>query len=130
MTGINIPVYGEYPNLWQRGLIQARIRERAGHQCEQCGMEFQPGTNLAVDQTRRNGHPIVGTVHHINGNKSDCSYNNLVFLCQSCHYTLHLVGWIPGGDLPKIWRNKPPEWITRRGLPFRYNLQLVLLDRE
>lgn len=118
---------GEYPNLWKRGLIQARVRQRANHCCEQCGMEFHEGTNLAVSHLRKNGHPFIGTVHHIDGNKSNCSLNNLVYLCQRCHYRLHLYGWIPGRDLPLAWRNQPPEWVTRRGLPYQFNLQISFL---
>lgn len=125
-TKLKIATSGEYPHLWVRGLIQARVRERAGHRCEHCGMEFREGTNLAVKARRRNGHPIVGTVHHIDGNKSNCSWSNLVYLCQRCHYRLHLYGWTPGADLPLAWRNEPPRWITARGLSYRFNLQMVL----
>lgn len=128
MTGINILTYGEYPHLWERGLIQARIRELANHRCEHCGMEFHQGTNLAVSVKRRDGHPLIGTVHHVDGNKANCSYRNLVYLCQRCHYTLHLIGWIPGKPMPRQWFNRPPLWVVKRGLPFTINPQLVLFD--
>lgn len=130
MNGINIWTIGEYPNLWRRGLIQRRIRELADHRCEHCGLAFIPGTNFAVAHKRRDGIPVVGTVHHINGDKANCSYRNLVFLCQKCHYTVHLLGWKPGAVLPRIWRNKPPRWVLLRGLEFKLNPQLVLFDDE
>lgn len=123
---LKLPTSGEYPNLWVRGLIQEKVRERAGHRCEQCGMPFHYGTNLALIEKLRNGHAVVGTVHHINGNKADCSCRNLVFLCQRCHYRLHLWGWVPGAPLPLAWRGEPPRWIISRGLPYRENLQRLL----
>lgn len=130
MSGLNIPTRNEYPNLWKRGLIQSRIRDRAEHRCEECGMPFIPGTNLACTHRRKNGQAFVGTVHHIDGDKSNCSWRNLVFLCQRCHYRLHIWGWIPGKPLPLAWRNQPPMWVIRRGLAFQENPQLVLLDTE
>lgn len=123
---MKIKTSGEYPGLWQRGLIQNRIRERADHRCEECGIAFQPGTNLAVDAVRVNGLPLVGTVHHIDGNKCNCSLRNLVFLCQRCHFRLHLFGWTPGDELLRIWFNQPPHWIIARNLPYLPNPQLAL----
>lgn len=123
---LKIETKGEYPNLWVRGLIQERIRFLANHRCEECGMPFHYGTNLALIEKQRNGHAIVGTVHHINGNKSDCSRRNLVFLCQRCHYRLHLLGWTPGAPLPLAWRGEPPRWVISRQLPYRENLQQTL----
>lgn len=125
---LKIETKGTYPGLWQRGLIQARIRERANHRCEECGMPFHYGTNLALIEKNRNGHAVIGTVHHINGDKANCSWSNLVFLCQRCHYRLHLFGWVPGRPLPLAWRNIPPRWIRERGLSYQDNPQNVLLD--
>lgn len=87
-------------------------------------MAFQEGTNLAVSVQKRDGHPFVGTVHHIDGNKANCSMKNLVFLCQRCHYRLHLWGWTPGRILPKRYGQTPPAWITARGLPYIPHPQL------
>jgi hypothetical protein len=67
-------------------------------------------------------------VHHIDGNKSNCSMSNLVFLCQRCHFRLHLYGWIPGKPLPLAWRNRAPQWILARNLSFAQNPQMVLID--
>jgi len=108
----------DYPELWKRGLIQPRVRERAGHRCEQCGMEFHEGTNLAKTATRADGRPMIGTVHHIDEDKQNCSMNNLVYLCQSCHFTIHLGWWYPGKVLLKSWDNEPPRWVVERDIPY------------
>lgn len=128
MRGLKILTSGEYPDEWKTGVIQAEVRALAHHQCEQCGMAFQEGTNLAVSVKRKNGQPFIGTVHHLDGNKSNCELANLIFLCRRCHFRLHVYGWIPGQELPLPWRNQPPAWVIQRGLPYRFNRQLVLLE--
>lgn len=105
----------EYPNLWIRGLIQERVRELADHKCEHCGMEFEEGTNIAKTVKRRDGHAMVGTVHHINMDRADNRMVNLVYLCQRCHWTVHLIGWKPGRMIPPRWRNNEPRWLVERG---------------
>lgn len=125
---LKIETTGAYPHLWERGLIQTRVRERADHRCEECGMPFRSGTNLAIQAEQKGGHPIVGTVHHIDGNKSNCSSRNLVFLCQRCHYRVHLLGWVPGAMLPLAWRGVPPRWVRERNLPYQENLQPLLFN--
>lgn len=93
-------------------------------------MVFREGTNLAVSVLKKDGHPFVGTVHHIDGDKANCSMNNLVFLCQRCHYRLHLWGWTPGRMLPKVYGQTPPPWITARGLPYIPHPQLQMFSKE
>lgn len=115
----------DYPQLWKRGLIQVRVRLRAKHRCEHCGMEFHHGTNLAITARRRDGHPVVGTVHHIDNNKANCTKINLVYLCQICHVFVQW-RWQPGDVLPLKWHNIPPSWITRRGLPYQLHPQQKL----
>lgn len=105
----------DYPMLWQRGLIQKKVRERANHQCESCGMEFHQGTNIALDAIRSDGKPMVGTVHHIDENKQNCSMNNLVYLCQSCHFTIHVYRWHPNKPIPAKWNNTQ-RWIIERNI--------------
>lgn len=119
---------GSYPQLWVRGLIQANVRKRANHRCEQCGMEFIEGTNNAKYDLRSNGYPIIGTVHHIDFNKSNCSMNNLVYLCQSCHYTVHLYDWSPGQEIPLRWLWDMPRWIDERQLPYLIPKQMKLWE--
>lgn len=120
--------HDDYPNLWKRGLIQAQVRKRANHCCEQCGMEFDEGTNLATTATNATGKPIIGTVHHIDMNKQNCSINNLVYLCQSCHTRVHGYRFVPGAFLPLCWCGDVPGWITDRDIPYQENRQLPLFE--
>lgn len=92
---------GEYPPDWLTGEIQRRIRDMANHHCEECGLEFEHGTNLSIQ--RKKGRRVIGTVHHIDWNKSNCTDDNLVYLCQACHYRIHLQGWKPGLRAPRAW---------------------------
>ena len=65
----------EYPDNWKE--IATRIKEAAGWKCERCGAAHGPC-------------PCVLTVHHLNGDKSQCEDWNLAALCQVCH--LHIQG--------------------------------------
>lgn len=105
----------DYPMLWQRNLIQPQVRKRADHKCESCGMEFHEGTNIAVDAIRSDGKPMIGTTHHIDENKQNCSMSNLVYLCQSCHFAIHVNHWKPGKPFPEKWRGLH-QWIFDRNL--------------
>ena len=58
-----------YPMDWTITLRRA-IRERDHYVCRLCG---KPQGDIAHD------------VHHINYNKTDCSPENLITLCRSCH---------------------------------------------
>jgi 5-methylcytosine-specific restriction endonuclease McrA len=52
-----------------------RIRARDGHRCRICGKEdFQN---------------VVGIVHHIDGNKKNQSWDNLILVCVDCHRKIH-----------------------------------------
>ena len=54
------------------------VFERGNWSCQECGMSNEQ-------------HIVIFnkfiTVHHISGNKKDCSLNNLVTLCLRCHVT-------------------------------------------
>jgi hypothetical protein len=117
---------GDYPPEWLTGKIQRAIRERAGHRCENCGLEFEHGTNKSIEE--RNGRRVIGTVHHIDWNKSNCTDENLVYLCQSCHYIIHLWGWKPGVKPPFSWVYGIPKWVSDRGLCDLPIYQLSLFD--
>jgi hypothetical protein len=62
---------GKYPGNWRS--ISERIRIRDGRQC------WNPACIHAVTESTR----LV--VHHINYNKSDCSPENLMTVCESCN---------------------------------------------
>lgn len=88
-----------YPEDWET--IAARVKERAGWRCEHCGHPHDP----------QSGHTL--TVHHLDGNPSNCTFENLVALCQKCHLSLQ-ARYIPG----QLWLPivPPPSWAKRRGL--------------
>jgi len=118
-----------YPLAWNSGLIQADIYARAGWRCEHCGMQFPEGSTKACDSRRRDGLPMILTVHHLDGVPSNGDYTNLVALCQRCH--LHVQAtWRPGQPLPPAWENLP-IWMIVRGIqPDRTFIQLRLWKDE
>lgn len=63
-----------YPKNWKE--IAERIKAKAGWRCERC-------TN---PNDRATGHVL--TVHHLDGNKSNCEDWNLAALCQRCHLAI------------------------------------------
>lgn len=90
---------GEYPVNWPE--IAIAIKTAAGWICEHCGHPDHA----------ESGHVL--TVHHINGDPANCSWTNLVALCQKCH--LHWQArFTPGQQfLPGI---EIPAWMIKRGL--------------
>lgn len=68
------PSCNTYPPDWP--LIALRIKEKNGWKCERCG---HPHDVLTAH---------VLTVHHLDGNKSNCAEWNLAALCQRCHLTI------------------------------------------
>jgi 5-methylcytosine-specific restriction endonuclease McrA len=63
-----------YPKDWPQ--ISARIRERAGQKCEDCGV-----ANYSI----RDGSKIVLTVAHLDHTPENCADENLRAWCQRCH---------------------------------------------
>jgi 5-methylcytosine-specific restriction endonuclease McrA len=90
---------GVYPEDWAE--IAARVKESAYWQCENCGHRHDPAAGRCL------------TVHHLDGDKSNCVHENLVALCQVCH--LHIQARFYPGQLmlPGIAR---PFWMFERGL--------------
>jgi hypothetical protein len=62
---------GNYPPDWPQ--IAQRIKDAAGWICERCKHPHDLPS----------GHVL--TVHHLDGNKSNCADWNLAALCQRCH---------------------------------------------
>ena len=60
-----------YPDDWEE--ISRRVKEEAGWRCEECGHpdSYEDG--------------YVLTTHHQDGDKTNCSRENLKALCQRCH---------------------------------------------
>ncbi len=88
---------GRYPDDW--AAIAQAVKRLAGGRCEACDHPHD----------RETGHVL--TVHHLNGNKSDCRYSNLVALCQRCHLRVQ-AAYIPG----QAFMFTPPAWARARGL--------------
>jgi len=61
---------GGYTSDWAS--ISSKLRSELNYTCEQCGIDLNSESKLLH-------------VHHINGNKSDNSRNNLRALCADCH---------------------------------------------
>lgn len=64
---------GEYPPDWPE--IALAVKEANGWKCERCSAEHGPP-------------PKVLTVHHLDGDKSNCELFNLAALCQRCHLSI------------------------------------------
>ncbi len=88
----------DYPSNW--GEIAASVKEAAFRRCENCGHpDSFPGRVL--------------TVHHLDGDKSNCEDWNLVAMCQRCHLSVQAKYRVGQLALPGIER---PAWMTKRGL--------------
>lgn len=82
---------GEYPPDW--AAIAIRVKEDAGWRCVRCRHHHDVTT----------GHML--TVHHLDGDKSNCAWWNLLPLCQRCHLT------IQGRVVPeRAWLYEHSEW--------------------
>jgi 5-methylcytosine-specific restriction endonuclease McrA len=120
----------DYPAEWSAGQIQAEVRALAHHRCEQCGLPFRPGTNVAITAMHADGRPVLGSVHHIDYDTTHNTWRNLVYLCQNCHAQVTGFGWKPGDTVPLAWKDDIPAWITARQLPYGENPQLRLFDDD
>jgi 5-methylcytosine-specific restriction endonuclease McrA len=61
----------DYPSNWRE--IAKAVKQANGWKCERCGHAHDVDT----------GHVL--TVHHLDGDKSNCQRWNLSALCQRCH---------------------------------------------
>ena len=94
---MRLNIRGEYPA--NRDELHDQVRSEAGCRCIRCG---HPDDAPAIRKDGREAraicdvrctHPNDGkmrilTVHHLDGNKSDNRWWNLLALCQSCHLTV------------------------------------------
>ena len=65
---------GTYPENWDE--IARAVKQAANWKCIRCA---------------RAHNPVIGyclTVHHFDGNKSNCEWWNLLALCQRCHLSI------------------------------------------
>jgi len=89
-----IPVRGKYPSDWKE--IAKRIKKRNNFHCERCGIKDSHNPN--------NGNML--TIHHMDGDKSNCADWNLMCLCQRCHLHMQHINIYQGWLFPKSF----PEW--------------------
>lgn len=69
--------YKSYPKLFLSGELRNSIRNRDNHKCQ--------FPNCDYDDTK---NKMKLDVHHIDGNKKDCSNRNLISLCRKHHASL------------------------------------------
>lgn len=70
---MRLSIRGAYPPDW--AAVAQRAKEEAGWRCVRCGMKHGPC-------------PAMLTVHHLDGNKSNGAWWNLLPLCQRCHLSV------------------------------------------
>ena len=83
---------GTYPNDWKA--LATQVKDEAGWHCVRCGHVHS-----------REGWRIL-TVHHLDGDKSNCRWHNLAALCQRCH--LHIQGKVV---MSRTWMFEHSEWM-------------------
>lgn len=92
---MRLPITGHYPDDWR--VLAERVKDEAGRRCIRCG--HPEGDRIKGEQKilaacdGRCTHPTDGklrqlTVHHLDGNKSNCRWWNLLALCQFCHLSV------------------------------------------
>lgn len=108
---------GEYPTNWPD--VALVVKRSAGWRCVRCQHRFHDMEKRDLDcdpiclSTGRCRHRIIVhregahnfTVHHLDGNKSNVVWWNLLALCNSCHLTIQ-AKLIP--ERPYLWEHS--EW--------------------
>lgn len=119
---MRLSIRGEYPA--NRDELHDQVRAAAGNRCVRCG--HPQGDRIASGAEYFAGvsddrcrilvacgpfctHPKdlklrVLTVHHLDGDKGNSAWWNLLALCQVCHLTIQ-AKVIP--DRPYLWEHKP-----------------------
>lgn len=87
----------DYPDNWEE--IANDIKDQAGWKCEHCGHPHDTVSGYML------------TVHHLDMNKANCTYENLLACCQRCH--LHIQAVYKPGQLMLF---DPYPWAVKRGL--------------
>lgn len=103
----------DYPDNWPE--IANRVKERAGWRCVRCGHPHEsPLERILCDENCKpdkhpgglnDGRQRVLTVHHLDGDKSNCADWNLAALCQVCH--LRVQGKV---KMEQYWMFEHEEW--------------------
>jgi DNA-directed RNA polymerase subunit RPC12/RpoP len=84
---VRLTIRGTYPPDWPA--IAERVKSKAGYRCIRCGHPAErPSARVACDygcRHREDGKQRILTVHHLDGDKGNCAWWNLLALCQVCH---------------------------------------------
>lgn len=79
-----------YPADWKA--LSRRVRDEAGDRCIRCGHPSDaPKRLLPCDDACRHepdGKQRMLTVHHLDGDKANTAWWNLLALCQVCHLVI------------------------------------------
>lgn len=84
---MRLEIRGDYPEAWPE--IAARVKAEAGNRCIRCRHPAETATHrvpcdeLCLRHDWRKQRML--TVHHLDGDKSNCRWWNLLALCQVCH---------------------------------------------
>lgn len=109
---MRLDVRGVYPPDWTA--IAERVKIEAGNRCVRCGHprgDRVSGFNASLKELvpcdeqcthARDGKLRILTVHHLDGDKSNCRWWNLLALCQVCHLTVQ-AKVIP--ERPYLWEH-------------------------
>ena len=82
-----------YPFNW--GCIANSVKEKTGWKCERCGRGHSPAEGYTL------------TVHHLDGNPSNCADWNLAALCQRCHLSVQA-----RFNIMQLWLMEPDSWLV------------------
>jgi hypothetical protein len=117
-----------YPPEWHETVKHA-VREAAEHRCVRCGHPYLVGENgngewSPCDDGCQHDGPTrerflddvegvylteaqwrILTVHHLDGNKANCRWWNLVSLCQRCHLRVQRVVL-----MERVWPWDHSDW--------------------
>ena len=81
---------GDYPADWKA--ISRRVRDEAGDRCIRCGHRSDsPTRRERCDEWCRHEYDDkqrMLTVHHLDGDKANVAWWNLLALCQVCHLVI------------------------------------------
>jgi hypothetical protein len=107
---------GDYPVNWTE--IATSVKDRAGWRCERCFHPHETSSNrIECDDLcthPNNGKQRMLTVHHLDMNKTNCVWWNLVALCQGCHLSIQA-----RVDFEQSWMFDLPEWLDSRWVAFK-----------
>lgn len=99
-----------YPPEWHTEIKHA-VREAAGNRCTRCQHPYDKGAGKwsPCDELCNHDRQVrswrILTVHHLDGNKANCRWWNLVALCQRCH--LQIQGRV---RMERVWPWEHSEW--------------------